>query len=279
MRLYQWMGYDVFKKALDGDCICVRAARPIEFNDPFDCTGGVYGTPTMQFVRSFFQARKDIALCFEGKFATGLLGIDYEVAAKREVETVLWRMFQDRNFIGQGYRIACFSDADIIKPDEETLMWAHYGEKGRGVRICVDVEDPNIDLVRVDYEDIAPSVNLADVNTIDGLAPFIEKCIMTKQKKWIYEREVRAVFRGPSHPNISRYTDPKTGYMCDRWRIKVSQISEIAIGQLRLGRGPYPNDEFSTLRRIKEAGCRSDIFCSAVLSYNTYSYNYQRFSI
>lgn len=279
MRLYQWMSYDTFKKAIDGDCISVRAATPAEFNDPFDCTGGVYGTPTSQFVKSFFNVRSDVQICFEAKFAMGFLGCDHDAAAKREVESILRRMFQDRNFIGRGYRIACFSIADEITPAEELLMWSHYGDKGRGVRICVDAEDPNIDVEKVDYEDIAPCLDLTSIKHVDELEQFIEKCVRTKQRNWSYEHEGRAVFRGPSHPDISPYTDSETGYGCDRWRIKLSQIAEIAIGQLRLGRGPYPNDEVSTLRRIKEAGCRTDVFRSAVLNYNTYSYDYQRISV
>ena len=267
------MSYETFKKAIDGDCLCVRAARPSEFNDPFDCTGGVYGTPTLQLVASFFNARRDMQMCFEGKFATGLLGANRDEAARKEVRTILWKMFQDRNFIGQGFRIACFSNADVIKPAEELLMWSHYGDKGRGVRICVEVDDSNIELVDVEYDPSAPCMDLADIHSIDELAPFIEKCIRTKQRQWLYEHEVRVIFRGPSHSAISPYKDPETGYKCERWSIDISYVSEIAIGSLRLGRGAYPNDEFSTLRRAKELGCRGDVFRCAVLNYNSYSYD------
>lgn len=273
MKLYQWMSYEIFKKAIDGDCLCVRAARPSEFNDPFDCTGGVYGTPTVQLVTSFFNARRDMQRCFEAKFAMGFLGEDYDEAARKEVGTILGKMFQDRNFIGQGYRISCFSKADAINPSEELLMWSHYGDKGRGVRICVDVEDPNIELLDVEYDPSAPCIDLSEIRSVDELMPFIEKCIRTKQRQWGYEHEVRVIFRGPSHPAVSVYTDPETGYMCERWRIKLHHITEIAVGGLRLGRGPYPDDEVSMLRRIKDAGCGEGIFRCAVLNFNTYSYD------
>lgn len=274
MRLYQWMSYDTFKKAIGNGCFYVRATRPWEFNDPFDCTGGVFGTPSSDFVSEFFILRQDKQMCFESKFKMGFLGNNRDEAAKKEVEGILRHMLQDRKFLGQGYRIACFSDADRINLSDETLMWAHYGEKGRGVRVCIELDGSDFDLVHVDYKDEPPQIDLGVIGTIDELGPFFKKCIWTKHRSWQYENEVRAIFSGPSHPNIYPYRDPVTKYKCERLRIEFAQMSEIAIGQLRLNQDEFPDDVISTLREIQKVIGFAGTFKSAVLNYNTYGYDY-----
>ena len=83
MRLYQWMPYATFKKAIGDGCIWVRATMPMEFNDPFDCTGGIWGYPNSDVVREFMEKCPASRMCFEQRFQLGMLGDDYNTAAVR----------------------------------------------------------------------------------------------------------------------------------------------------------------------------------------------------
>lgn len=272
MRLYQWMPYATFKKTIGDGCIWVRATMPMEFNDPFDCTGGIWGYPNSDVVREFMEKCPASRMCFEQRFQLGMLGDDYNTAAVREVATLLWNMFRDRRFIGQGFRIACFSRADEMNAGEQLLMWSHYGEKGLGVRLGVEVDGRMENLVNVEYEEMAPKLDLSELSALNELESFIATCIKTKHRAWKYEHETRIVFKGPRHPDICKYEDSETKITCERWRIPLKQVTEVAIGGLRLNARGYPDEEMSLLRKLKDAGCRPEAFKCARLNYNTYSY-------
>ena len=116
MKLYHYVRADVIEKAFTSDGFWVKASHPCEFNDPFECTGGVYGNPPQSLVDDLFMN------------ATSMKRLEcLHCDSKQNIRRCLWKAFMDRRFIGQAYKISCFTDAVRLKrfPGSDIRMWAH----------------------------------------------------------------------------------------------------------------------------------------------------------
>ena len=218
MRVYQYIKPEVFVNAFTRDGFWVKASHPAEFNDLFECTGGVYGTPNDKFVKEFFELRPELRNAIEWHGKT----------PEKFVEEWLWRAFYDRNFLGQAYRISCFVESSVVDDDvgADARMWSHYADCGRGLRLCFETDGLPFEFEKVNYKYAAPNLNLKDVPNIAALKEFIEECIHTKQKGWSQENEVRVIFRGPND-DVKWDGDLKMY----RWMMPYANVREIVIGE------------------------------------------------
>ena len=87
--------------------------------------------------------------------------------------------------------MVCFSAE--ARPNEEILMWTHYADMHRGIRIGFDLPEktPRFILRKVRYRKSRVAVDLS----VDGFEPSVQEAVRlslrTKSKGWAYEREYR----------------------------------------------------------------------------------------
>ena len=259
VRLYHYMKAEVLEKALTRDGLWVKASSPCDFNDPFECTGGVYGTPSRPFVEEFYASRPDQlpVACFYGDRAD-------------HVKKWLWRAFLDRSFLGQAYKISCFVDADKAEQfhGSDIRMWAHYADYGRGVRFELETEDLQFMPEVVRYESCAPKLDLSAINRIQELQDFIESCIKIKHKIWEPEEELRIIFRGP---NDAVHYDPRIKMY--RWPLPLNCIVEIAVGETLINSSQV-NETVRHIRKAIQGAEQSISIVAATRNYNTYGLDY-----
>ena len=264
MMVYHYMTSEAFAKSVSEGGIWIKASHPSEFNDPFECTGGVWGVPSDDFAREFYESRPDLKAC--GMFYNN---------PQEYVRDWFWHAFADRNFLGQGYRISCFVNAGAMMkyPGQDMRMWAHYAEYGKGVRLTFDSDFSPFNYEKVEYDLSAPILDLSLVENIDGLSDFIEKCIHTKQKSWEPEQELRVIFRGPSEKVV--FCDECKIY---RWLMPINALREVAVGENSIRQEcPTKNCAFEAVRCANAIGQQART-CVAVRDFNHYNFSYQSIS-
>jgi hypothetical protein len=109
---------------------------------------------------------------------------------KREIENGLERA-------SQTMRIICFCDPKEIKDGDDILLWSHYGDKHKGVRIFFETDDIKIfstSLFQVVYSPERACIDITDPNTSafnKNVEDAYRNTFKTKNKSWEYEKEVR----------------------------------------------------------------------------------------
>lgn len=92
-------------------------------------------------------------------------------------------------------RFCCFTDADLLVDDGDILLWSHYAQKHKGVRIEFNFDPIKtksvFSLHEVIYSDRQVSVDYSSL-LMGNPFPFDEVC-RTKSKAWSYEVEVRII--------------------------------------------------------------------------------------
>ncbi|MCI6989734.1 MAG: DUF2971 domain-containing protein [Campylobacter sp.] len=90
-----------------------------------------------------------------------------------------------------GYKnnICCFSLKDEIDIYSDALMWSHYANSSRGIRIEFDL-DPSFEADEVKYLDFG---DFPTINSDEEFARKFKKIMTTKHKAWKYERENRVL--------------------------------------------------------------------------------------
>ena len=259
MILCQYVKADVIERALNAEGFWVKASCPSDFNDPFECTGGVYGDPASPVVEEFYATRPDQA------HHASLHGDRTEYLQKW-----LRRAFSNRNFLGQGYKISCFSSVEGIQQfsGSDIRMWAHYTNNGMGVRIEFDSDDIPYFTDAVNYSYEAPKLDLSGINHIEDLEEYIKSCIVTKHKIWEPEQEVRIVFRGP-HAAV-RFDSEVNMY---RWLLPLSCIKKIAIGEALL-KVHMSSSCLRHVRNIIHDAAQHISTVAVVRDYNSYGLDY-----
>lgn len=177
--VYKYMTYDAFLKTVMQNGIFLKVSNPAEFNDPFDCTGTAKGS----------WSRRLITECWD---VFGSNWADAQECLKCGIE--------GRDFIGANHRIICFADKHRIeKTGREKLMWSHYAESCRGVRLCFEDESLGFKVESVKYRHKLPTLNFKSMKS-DGNghlktpSKFYHDCLTVKDVCWNYECEKRAIF-------------------------------------------------------------------------------------
>ena len=104
-----------------------------------------------------------------------------------------------RNSVEHGQRVLCFTDATIQDTRSEMLLWAHYANKGSGVRVLMNLsETPKYPFVlrRVHYTEARPVLDISQFDSWMDQKVFREyfkAMLFTKGLGWEYEHEVRMV--------------------------------------------------------------------------------------
>ena len=181
------------------------ATDPTTFNDPFEMYPGIIGKPdkdkTLRYLINdllprLSSATKEASPDFDGEIVldTGAflerVERDMKPGLKEEVEKGLERASQS---IG----IICFCDPNKIIEGDDILLWSHYGDKHKGVRIFFETDDIKIlstNLFQVVYSFERACIYITKISgsAFDkNVEDAYRNTFKTKNKSWEYENEVR----------------------------------------------------------------------------------------
>ena len=209
MILYRYFGSHAMESLRDCRLL---VASPNTFNDPFECMYRPVGKMTMEKAMEDVRARvhdpnfldevrrgKGLSSNLEAQafvldnipmLATALFtGFDRIVAAT---------IAQREQIIEETMRVVCFS-ASTATPLNEILMWAHYADKHRGVRIGFDLPErtERFTLQRVEYSESRVAVDMGDSEWSQGVQGAVKRSLRTKSTAWAYENEYRLMTTPP----------------------------------------------------------------------------------
>ena len=182
------------------------ATDPTTFNDPFEMYPGIIGKPdkdkTLRYLLNDFLTRLSSATKvaepdFKGEFVlrdedafSKKVEQNMKPGLEREVKNGLERA-------SQTMRMICFCDPKEIKDGDDILLWSHYGDKHKGVRIFFETDD--IKILSTNLFQVVYSLERACIDITDLSASTFNKNVedaylntfKTKNKSWEYEKEIR----------------------------------------------------------------------------------------
>ena len=197
MVFYRYMRSHWLETLKDGH---FKMAKISDFNDPFDGRGRCVGRLSKEAVRNI--AKESNAASWPMiEFADNIRAADLtNKILDSIVETYtagFYRDVQERHMVNRITYVLCFSACNDNDPHQK-LMWAHYADGYRGVRIGVRFDDPNfpfyLDSVKYCFE--RPVFDMSKVRSINNdpeMLRFWISNLTTKSTEWAYEQEVRLV--------------------------------------------------------------------------------------
>lgn len=212
-----------------------KMASVLDLNDPFEGLGCCVGVLPEQTVKDYL--RQD---CFAGgikhpsdvqAFETFWNGLGeepkqtYTKLASSKIRTAV----ADRTLVKYMY-VLCFSMCEHGDPAEK-LMWSHYADGYKGVRIGIRMDDPHFPLYfdSVKYCCERPQLDLAKVTALERdkeITRFWIQNLTTKSNEWAYERECRII---ADDLHLEKGKDDK-GNDAYFWRFKPSDIVNVDLG-------------------------------------------------
>lgn len=172
----------------------LKLSRATDFNDIFDCSGVCVG-------RFSNEAMRKHLLKISNSLAVNLTDAQLEVLSVEASDMFKKDFLKQEPFSLQ--EIVCFSAPTT--EDSDILMWSHYANKWRGVRLGFDMLFENHEqldygnntpyyLDRVRYNEERASFDLSQVKDIDDLLEYwawYRSIVVNKAKAWQYENEWR----------------------------------------------------------------------------------------
>lgn len=196
LRCYRYMrGYWV--ESLMKSQLKLSAA--IEFNDVFDCSGTCVGEFSDEVIRRHMQ-RPSSLIPYE--LANALCDKRILPEMRHEYSERMARCFLERTLF-KSQTILCFSRPETTGAD--SLMWSHYGNRWRGVRLGFDLLYENhypvtyhttspYALSPIAYSSKRPVLDLSRIEEVESdplYSRYFYGTLQTKAEPWKYENEWR----------------------------------------------------------------------------------------
>ncbi len=185
----------------------LRVARIRDLNDPFECKIAIVGEMTPENAKALLTERKDRGTLLHGiqqkypnlrtrralerhftqhseEYAQNL--ILAEPRLKERIERV------NSDVLEKDIRVVCFSANQ--KDDRNTvLLWSHYANEHKGVRIGFDVPSDVMTQCfrKIEYSDNRVFLNLTENAESEAGKEQIARSLRTKSSSWAYEEEIR----------------------------------------------------------------------------------------
>lgn len=243
MLLIRHIPYEYWKEAaLEGR---LKISKPSEFNDPYDCVGHGGGLISYDVLDRWAENNPRVvkAKWRWGALSRGQKTWDSLVAERqRKYGEIFNRLLAKRTSIDKIFRVMCFSDpAKIIGTSADMLMWSHYAEKGKGVRIWIDICTDRMlgwEVKAVHYCDNVPQCDFSCITSLPScqyIDDFFENVVYTKGIAWSYEAEYRLL-------TVTKYHLP-----CLHLREDERQVDKLVVPLdliKRVDFGPAVGDEF-----------------------------------
>lgn len=170
------------------DSLELKLSYVVDVNDPLECKPVFHCGGNFNHIKNRYIARcsqEGVSFSVEniaklrGKFDNGELQKELLDAIPRE-----WgKIIQD----------ACL--LSVSANNRNTVMWAHYADKHKGIVIGIDFDivyrsGSGVKMLRVNYSPDRPQVNIFE----DDLKDSSGKVLSTKFDGWGYENEFRCIF-------------------------------------------------------------------------------------
>lgn len=231
------MGSHGFETLHDGR---FKMASVLELNDPFEGLGCCVGALSEQAVKNdvkhgyleswgLTQQKDD-----KGAFEEFWNAMDSETKQvyRALTSSKIREGVANRTLVKSMY-VLCFSMCEDGDPAQK-LMWSHYANGYRGVRIGIRMDDPHFPLYAdsVKYCWERPRLDLAKVMSLHDedkeVVRFWRDNLITKSNEWAYERECRIVADALS---LEKDRDCKGGEAYF-WRFDPSVVANVDLGFL-----------------------------------------------
>jgi len=236
-RYFKSHGYETLR---DGQ---LKASAPSSFNDPFEFLPKFPTSLPIAEAKRLLKAREksddwyqktkrtNPAISNKKIFKEWMRG-NREVNAKtlRENHTRLMRdVLESRlQIMDRKQRIVCFSQ-EARHPWEEILLWSHYADSHRGVRIGFNMPaalPPPMVLAPMRYQEARCSASFQEITDPNSNSKWAIEAMMVKSKGWEYEREVR-LFNRPEDCNRVKESSGAIGYYV---RFDASWVTTVDLG-------------------------------------------------
>lgn len=253
-----------------------KLARPSELNDAYELRGrceGKFSGKVCEEVREYVKDHyKSVPLISADGCSKRSIEEINEVIDK-EMECNFTRMLFLRKSMEERILLLCCSDGEYQDANVEQLMWAHYADKGKGVRVLLNLEDignKSFVIDRVNYTEEIPSVDVSKFEKLidmSMLTPFLKHCAYTKGLGWEYEHEVR-LLTGRQRDNVSEVLI--NGHLLYFLNVPKESILRIDFGPLT-----KPEDTDPFIRKVNKDDSLSHLRCCvAEMDLKCYRYNY-----
>ncbi|MCX5633328.1 MAG: DUF2971 domain-containing protein [Phycisphaerae bacterium] len=171
------------------------AADPTNLNDPFEIKPGVIGTPDKVKTLRYFYNELLPERYSDTKVALPIFNDD---AALKKIEqdlkpAIIEQIEKNLIWASKTLRIICFCNPIKIKDGDDVLLWSHYSDKHKGMRIFFETDEIKTlsnNLFPVDYSFERPNFDITDPASKIKIED-ARRIIKTKNKSWEYEQEVR----------------------------------------------------------------------------------------
>lgn len=267
MRVFKYMTNDSFEKSVFGGHVFLRASRMSDFNDPFEGSGTLKGNPSVTFAHEWLALRylKDEASKDDATV---------QILCKAN----MLGAFGECTIFDELVRVVSFCRADI-NSSSDILMWSHYADSGKGVRLEFELDETQFPLKHVVYDAPRPCLDLCKVEHCDvsrdtEFANFLCDCVLKKPQAWHYECEQRLVLFLSHDSGRLHYISPIDQYkpvLKRDYLIEVPSecLKGIAIGP-KIGHVGNAQDRMAAVR---ENGFAHVEFTRAILDAD-YTYRY-----
>ena len=175
-----------------------KLAKVQDLNDSYEMRGACVGRLKPKVQLELIDEITKQYYAAPNKNEKGLLKRDFNLVLddiKNSSEQTMKIVLMRRETYEERQRVLCFTDASIIDNNADLLLWGHYADNGRGVRVLVNIPN-NYIVEKVKYSEQRPVLDLAQFDSwmdVDVMAPFFMESVFTKGLGWAYEHEVRLV--------------------------------------------------------------------------------------
>lgn len=177
----------------------LKLSAATEFNDAFDCSGTCIGEFSEEVIARHLKRPSSViplelvnVLCDKSILPT----------MRHEYSSKIARCLMERTLFSS-QTILCFSNPKTIGAD--SLMWSHYGNKWRGVRLGFELLYENhynvmhittspYALSPIKYSSRRPILNLSKIEEVESdplYSRYFYDTLYTKAEPWSYENEWR----------------------------------------------------------------------------------------
>lgn len=284
MRYIRYMKYEHARQSLRDNLFKVSTAS--EFNDPSECRARFISSGEVPALRSYIHDNYDRLkvecirrmnsfspetqkILTEDTIYKWYLESGTRPDEVREIEKF------DKQFF-----MMCLVKERGLKADADTLMWSHYADNGRGLRITFDFP-PRGRFYIMKVVDYVENVPCFDVSSFDVwmqgelFGNYIETIISTKGLAWSYENEARMIV--PSElPGVGRKHIVEKSINSDAV-IQCVRINYDAIRRIDFGPCVPMDGVVECVRDLKQNSQTSHIaYFKVDLDPEKYRYKYKR---
>jgi hypothetical protein len=179
--------------------MCLKVSRFSELNDPFELAWTAKKPEEKDIRKSLRERRNNPAFIKKAKMGSGLTGKKIKKELKRSATRsilegrhpyIVAKLLSERLELADSKsRVLCFSSSDIDN-SADILMWSHYADHHRGVRIGFNLSSSaGFEITKITYRDDRPEIDLYAGEVAVQAA--VKESLRFKSSAWSYEAEHR----------------------------------------------------------------------------------------